>query len=122
MSAVNGGKIVTGFYIVYILYLIYSTVRSIMTIRRLRKQFEQYGQNQNWKHDYSSQSKQRWEKAAKTFGVSVEELKKMPKDKIKKMYRERAKRAHPDTGGSDQAFQNLNQDYEWAFAGLIKLF
>ena len=33
-------------------------------------------------------------------------------DEIKKAYRERARECHPDAGGSDEAFQRLNEAYD----------
>lgn len=57
-----------------------------------------------------------WKKAAKAFGTSIDKLKKMSKDEIKKTYRKRAKAAHPDKGGSEKAFQNLHNAYEFAAA------
>jgi len=57
-----------------------------------------------------------WKKAAKAFGTNVKSLKKMTKAEIKKLYRKKAMKAHPDTGGSEDDFKNLNNAYNFAYA------
>ena len=57
-----------------------------------------------------------WKKAAKAFGTNVKNLKKMTKDEIKKLYRQKAKKVHPDKGGNEDDFKNLNNAYNFAYA------
>lgn len=57
-----------------------------------------------------------WKKASKAFGVRVNKLKKMSKEEIKNMYRSLAKKHHPDVGGNESDFINLNNAYEFAYA------
>jgi len=57
-----------------------------------------------------------WKLAAKAFGIRVNKLKKMSKDEIKKVYREKAKKNHPDRGGNAKDFNNLHEAYQFAYA------
>jgi hypothetical protein len=43
----------------------------------------------------------------KSFGKSYEELKEMNKEEIKKIFRKKAKKLHPDKGGNKKDFHNL---------------
>lgn len=59
---------------------------------------------------------QTWKKAAKAFGVRAGKLKKMSKDEIKKLYREMAKKVHPDHGGDEEKFRKLHDAYQFVCA------
>jgi hypothetical protein len=72
-------------------------------------------------HYYGSRVRNRfngrhWKRAAKAFGIRVNKLKKMSKDEIKKAYREKAKKNHPDHGGNAEDFNNLSEAYQFAYA------
>lgn len=58
--------------------------------------------------------RKQWKEAAKQFGVSVRALKKMTNDELKKLYRDMAKKVHPDAGGSDEKFNDLKDAYDFA--------
>lgn len=50
--------------------------------------------------------------ACKLFCISREEWAGMPKSELMKKYRKMAKERHPDQGGDDESFIELNQAYE----------
>lgn len=58
----------------------------------------------------------RWKRAAKAFGIRVNKLKKMSKDEIKKVYRQKAMKAHPDHGGNAKDFNILHEAYQFAYS------
>lgn len=51
------------------------------------------------------------------FGASLEELKKMSKRQLTRLYRQQAMRLHPDTGGDHEIFVRLTTAYEGLLAG-----
>ncbi|MFO8031958.1 MAG: J domain-containing protein [Desulfohalobiaceae bacterium] len=51
------------------------------------------------------------EQSAAIFQISISELKGMSRRQISQMYRQRAKKLHPDQGGSKQDFLRLSQAY-----------
>ena len=57
-----------------------------------------------------------WKKASKILGVRTTKLRKMSKPEIKKVYRMKAKKAHPDHGGNNTKFNTLNEAYQFAYA------
>ena len=78
-------------------------------LRRLYKKYNMGGVRNN-------KNSMTWKKASKAFGIRVAKLRKMSKAEIKKLYRMKAKKAHPDQGGKKEAFQNLNEAYQFAYA------
>jgi len=56
-----------------------------------------------------------WKKASKALGIRVKKLKKMSKREIKNVYRELAKKHHPDKGGNADKFRNIHEAYEFVF-------
>jgi len=51
-------------------------------------------------------------RAAATFGVSEEELMRMGREEIGRLFRRRAKELHPDQGGDHEAFIRLHKLFE----------
>ena len=97
-------------YLVIILgYNILISLVQKYCLRRLHKKYNMGGVRNNKKT-------MTWKKASKAFGIRVAKLRKMSKVEIKKVYRMRAKKAHPDHGGSDEKFNNLNEAYQFAYA------
>ena len=86
--------------------------------------YQRYYQQQSDNHQQSSNSSSSssytrvtsWDQAAQAFNVSKNELMRMSKDQIKKMYRKLAMVHHPDKGGNAEDFNNLNEAYEFAYA------
>lgn len=50
--------------------------------------------------------------ACKAFKITKKELKKMTKRHLTRLYRKLARKVHPDTGGSDELFVQLNSAYK----------
>ena len=78
-------------------------------LRRLHKKYNMGGFSNN-------KNAMTWKKASKAFGIRVAKLQKMSKIEIKKIYRMKAKKVHPDQGGKKEVFQNLNEAYQFAYA------
>ncbi len=78
-------------------------------LRRLHKKYNIGGFSNN-------KNAMTWKKASKAFGIRATKLQKMSKIEIKKIYRMKAKKAHPDQGGKKEAFQKLNEAYQFAYA------
>ena len=70
------------------------------------------GQNLN---EQNISKKKKWKQASKAFGVRVGKLKKMGKDEIKKLYRKKVMKEHPDHGGNADKFRNLHEAYQFAY-------
>jgi DnaJ-class molecular chaperone len=51
------------------------------------------------------------EEVATLFGESLENLRGMSRRELTKRYRQRARKYHPDKGGSHEAFVRLNRSY-----------
>ncbi len=51
------------------------------------------------------------------FSASLEELKKMSKRQLSRLYRQQAMRLHPDTGGDHEIFVRLTEAYKRLLAG-----
>lgn len=79
-------------------------------LRKLHKKYNMGGLRNN------NPNSMTWKKASKVFGIRVAKLKKMPKPEIKKVYRMKAKKVHPDHGGSNTKFNTLNEAYQFAYA------
>jgi len=77
-------------------------------VRNLYKKHNMGGRN--------NKNSMTWKKASKIFGIRMSKLKKMSKIEVKKVYRMRAKKDHPDHGGSDKKFNDLNEAYQFAYA------
>jgi len=52
------------------------------------------------------------DQALKIFKLNKNELKAMTKRNLTKLYRKLARKVHPDTGGSNEKFVELNDAYE----------
>ncbi len=52
------------------------------------------------------------EEACAILGISTEECRKMDRDDLMRLYRERAKEAHPDKGGDHESFLKVKKAYE----------
>lgn len=50
--------------------------------------------------------------ASELFGVPADELKKMTKRKLKKLFRQKAQELHPDKGGDHDTFVNFSNIYD----------
>ncbi len=81
-----------------------------LTVRQCYKRYNMGG------FHHINKNAMTWKKASKVFGIRIRKLKKMSKDEIKKVYRMRAKKAHPDHGGNDEKFNTLNEAYQFAYA------
>lgn len=52
------------------------------------------------------------EEACKIFGISPEECKKLGRRDLARLYRQKAKEAHPDKGGDHETFVKIKDAYE----------
>lgn len=52
------------------------------------------------------------EEACSILGISEEECRRMDRKELIRLYRERAKKAHPDSGGDHEAFLKIQEAYE----------
>ncbi len=57
----------------------------------------------------------RWRRASKAFGIGLKKLKKMSKNEIKKLYRKKAMKTHPDHGGNAEDFNKLHEAYMFTY-------
>jgi hypothetical protein len=94
--------------VIYVVMILGFKLAQEYYVRRLYKKYNMGGRN--------NKNSMSWKKASKAFGIRVAKLRKMNKVEIKKVYRMRAKKAHPDHGGSDEKFNNLNEAYKFAYA------
>lgn len=94
--------------VVYLVIILGIRLAQEYYIRRLYKKYNMGGRN--------NKNAMTWKKASKAFGIGVTKLRKMSKAEIKKIYRMKAKKVHPDQGGKKEAFQKLNEAYQFAYA------
>jgi hypothetical protein len=52
------------------------------------------------------------EEACRVLGISPEECRTMDRKDLARLYREEAKKAHPDSGGDHDAFVRMREAYE----------
>lgn len=62
--------------------------------------------------EFRVREKEIYFKASKIFGIPVEELKRMPKKELVKVFRKKAKELHPDKEGSHEKFIELRKAFE----------
>jgi len=98
---------VIGIYIIFIVgvRLVNSAINMILT--------KQYLKKYNVK-----QTAVNWKNASKVFGMRIRKLKKMSKEEIKKLYRQKVMGVHPDKGGNSEDFNNLHEAYKFVYASV----
>ena len=64
------------------------------------------------KGNYSSKFSSDEKKACEKLGIKMDQLGKMDKAELSRIYRLKAKESHPDAGGSGEAFLEIKEAYE----------
>lgn len=80
---------------------------------------QHYTHQQSWSNSQQSQQQTRTQSASSELEMAFKVLNLSTRatvQEVKRAFRRQAKTAHPDTGGSEQAFKELNAAYQLALA------
>ena len=63
-----------------------------------------------------NENKMSVKQACKILGIKQSDLNKMSKADLKKIFRNKVQKVHPDHGGSEKDFRNVKEAYDFAYS------